>query len=237
MTIKVKPGDEVKPGDTVLIYEAMKMENDLASEMGGKVKKVLVAEGDVMATDQPLIEFEGSEVSAPAQSAPQSGKGEEMLAPMGGTILEFKVKPGQAVKAGDTILVYEAMKMENNLVAERDGVVEALLLNDGDVMATDQPILRWSAGASKAEAAPAPKPAPQAQAHKPMKIAPIKVEPVSGFDESKALHPVEGGSGKAPDSLKNYQGEYKGINLPDGTTLDISISPDGTVNIRISCGK
>ncbi|MCH5238529.1 MAG: hypothetical protein J1E95_12175, partial [Muribaculaceae bacterium] len=150
LTIKVKPGDEVKPGDTVLIYEAMKMENDLASEIGGKVKRILIGEGDVMATDQPLIEFEGD--AAAAAEAPAS-KGDELLAPMGGTILEFKVKPGDAVKAGDVLLVYEAMKMENNLMAERDGVIEALLLNDGDVMATDQPILRWSAAGGKAKAA------------------------------------------------------------------------------------
>ncbi|MCH5229395.1 MAG: carboxylase [Muribaculaceae bacterium] len=236
MTIKVKPGDEVKPGDTVLIYEAMKMENDLASEMGGKVKKILVNEGDVMATDQPLIEFEGATVAAQPSSGEQKTEGEVMLAPMGGTVLEFKVKPGDAVKAGDTILTYEAMKMENNLVAERDGVVEALLLNDGDVMATDQPILRFAAGGKKA-GAPAPKPAPAAPAHKPMKIAPIEVKPVEGYDDSRALHPVEGGSGRAPESLKNYQGDEKGIKLPAGTTLDISVAPDGTVNIRISCGK
>lgn len=237
LSIKVKPGDEVKPGDTVLIYEAMKMENDLASEMGGKVKKVLVGEGDVMATDQPLIEFEGTAESSAAPSDAPKGEGEVMLAPMGGTVLEFKVKPGDSVKAGDTILVYEAMKMENNLQAERDGVVEALLLSNGDVMATDQPILRWEAGGAKKEVAPAPKPVASAQTHKPMKIAPIQVNPVTGYDESKALHPVEGGSGKAPDSLKNYQGEEKGIKLPSGTTLDISVAPDGTVNIRISCGK
>lgn len=239
LAIKVKPGDEVKPGDTVIVYEAMKMENDLASEMGGKVKRILVGEGDVMATDQPLIEFEGAPVAAaPAakQDAQTQQEGEILLAPMGGTVLEFKVKPGDSIKVGDTILVYEAMKMENNLVAEREGVVDALLLADGDVMATDQPILRFRTGDAKA-AAPAPKPAPQAQTHKPMKIAPIKVEPVSGYDDSRALHPVEGGTGKAPDSLKNYQGDSKGLTLPAGTTLDISVAPDGTVNIRISCGK
>ncbi len=42
-----------------------------------------------------------------------------MKAPMGGTVLELKVKPGDAVKVGDTLLVYEAMKMENNLVSDR----------------------------------------------------------------------------------------------------------------------
>ena len=240
MSIKVKPGDIVKPGDTVLIYEAMKMENDLASEIGGKVKRILVTDGDVMATDQPIIEFEGEAVAAatPSAAPASEAKGEDLLAPMGGTIIEYKVKPGDTVKPGDILLVYEAMKMENNLVAERGGVVEALLLSDGDVMATDQPIIRFAAGGDKvAETKAAPKPAPRGEVHKPMKIAPIKVEPVNGFDGNKALHPVEGGTGSAPESLKNYTGEEKNIKLPAGTTLDISVAPDGTVNIRISCGK
>ena len=56
--ILVKPGDVVKQGQNVLVYEAMKMENDLASEQDGTVKRVLIAPNDVIATDQPLIEFE-----------------------------------------------------------------------------------------------------------------------------------------------------------------------------------
>ncbi len=41
-----------------MVYEAMKMENDLNSDMGGTVKRVLVGVGDVIGTDQALIEFE-----------------------------------------------------------------------------------------------------------------------------------------------------------------------------------
>ena len=58
MEILVKPGDKVKSGQNVLVYEAMKMENDLASEIDGTVKRILVGINDVVGTDQPLIEFE-----------------------------------------------------------------------------------------------------------------------------------------------------------------------------------
>ncbi len=58
MEIKVKAGDKVNVGDIVMVYEAMKMENDLNADMAGTVKRVLVSENDVMATDQPIIEFE-----------------------------------------------------------------------------------------------------------------------------------------------------------------------------------
>ena len=56
--IKVKPGDKVKMGDVFLVYEAMKMENDLAADMEGTVKRILVEEGDTIGTDQALVEFE-----------------------------------------------------------------------------------------------------------------------------------------------------------------------------------
>ena len=235
MSIKVKPGDTIKPGDTVLVYEAMKMENDLATEIGGVVKRILINEGDVMSTNQPLIEFEGE--GAPAGEA--AADGGVMVAPMGGTVLEFKVKPGDTVKAGDTILVYEAMKMENNLGADRDGVIGKFLLSEGDVMATDQPILQY-AGTAAAKAAPAqPKaaPKPAAPAPKAEKIQNVPVNPVAGFDENRALHPVEGGSGNAPASLKNYTGDKNTLRLAPGTTLDINVSPDGSINIRITCGN
>ena len=236
LSIKVKPGDVVKPGDTVIVYEAMKMENDLATEIGGKVKRILIGEGDVMATDQPLIEFEG-EASGNATAEPVQGNGPVMVAPMGGTIIEFKVKPGDSVKAGDTVLVYEAMKMENNLASDRDGVIEALLLNAGDVMSTDEPIIRFAAEGAAPKAAPKPTPKPAAATHKVEKIPAIDVKPVEGFDGNKALHPLEGGTGAAPASLKNYTGEPGSLKLAAGTTLDINVAPDGSINIKITCGK
>ena len=178
-----------------------------------------------MATAQPLIEFEGEVKGNAASGAPVATMetGEILKAPMGGTILEFKVKPGQAVKVGDTILVYEAMKMENNLIAEKDGVVEELLLNDGDVMSTDQPILSWAAkGSSKAEKSAS---------------GSGGVTPVKGYDIFKALHPVEGGTGKAPANLK-YHSVGEVIKLPAGSTLEVTEDPEtGTVNVKVISTK
>ena len=56
--IQVKPGDDVKKGQPVLMYEAMKMQNEIESELAGKVKRILVKEGQVVGTNDPLIEFE-----------------------------------------------------------------------------------------------------------------------------------------------------------------------------------
>lgn len=56
--IKVKVGDEVKAGDTVVVLEAMKMANDLDAEKSGKVTAVLVKEGESVMEDTPLVVIE-----------------------------------------------------------------------------------------------------------------------------------------------------------------------------------
>jgi propionyl-CoA carboxylase alpha chain len=67
-----------------------------------------------------------------------------VLSPMPGLLAEIAVAPGQEVKAGEKVAVIEAMKMENVLRAENDAVVEALLANQGDSVAVDQPIIKFS---------------------------------------------------------------------------------------------
>lgn len=58
INVNVKPGDKVKPNEILLVFEAMKMENDVTSEKEAVVRQVLVKPGDVVGTDAPLIEFE-----------------------------------------------------------------------------------------------------------------------------------------------------------------------------------
>ena len=55
-------------------------------------------------------------------------------APLPGTINEVKVTVGQAVKKGDTLIVLEAMKMENNIDCERDGKIASVNVNKGDTV-------------------------------------------------------------------------------------------------------
>ena len=71
--------------------------------------------------------------SAP-QAAPQpvaSGAGNEQKAPMAGTILDIKVSVGQQVNAGDVLFILEAMKLENEVVAEFSGVVKSIAVAKG----------------------------------------------------------------------------------------------------------
>ena len=76
---------------------------------------------------------------SPAQSAPAAptASGTQVKAPMPGTILAVKASAGQAVKAGDVIVVLEAMKMENDIVAPCDGTVKEILVTKGSTVNTD----------------------------------------------------------------------------------------------------
>jgi propionyl-CoA carboxylase alpha chain len=67
----------------------------------------------------------------------------EVLSPMPGLLAEVAVQVGQAVKVGERLVVIEAMKMQNVLLAERDGVVGELLAKPGESLAVDQPVLRF----------------------------------------------------------------------------------------------
>jgi acetyl-CoA/propionyl-CoA carboxylase biotin carboxyl carrier protein len=58
LSVDVEPGDEVAPGDVVLVLEAMKMENDIVAEGGGTVSEVLVSEGESVDMGDPLIVLE-----------------------------------------------------------------------------------------------------------------------------------------------------------------------------------
>lgn len=67
-----------------------------------------------------------------APAAQPAGNGKPILSPLPGVILDLKVNVGDQVKAGQTVAVLEAMKMENNINAEHDGVVTAIKVNKGD---------------------------------------------------------------------------------------------------------
>ncbi len=62
---------------------------------------------------------------------------------MGGRIISVNVKDGQTVKKGELLLVYEAMKMENDVEASNDAVIKRVLVSEGDVVNTDSPLIEF----------------------------------------------------------------------------------------------
>ena len=78
----------------------------------------------------------------PVKQAPDTGK--HVLCPMPGLVISIAVKEGQEVKAGETVAVVEAMKMENVLRAEIDGTVKKINAKPGDSLAVDAVILEFA---------------------------------------------------------------------------------------------
>jgi biotin carboxyl carrier protein len=76
----------------------------------------------------------------PSQPAPSAGAG-DVTAPMPGTVLEVKVEEGQSVKAGDVVLILEAMKMENEITADTDGKVTKIYAPKGSSVNTGDPLV------------------------------------------------------------------------------------------------
>jgi len=79
---------------------------------------------------------------APKPAAPAAAGANTVTAPMPGTILDIKVKPGDSVKNGQVLMILEAMKMENEIMAPADGTVASVnfnvgaSVNSGDVLVT-----------------------------------------------------------------------------------------------------
>ena len=113
--------------------------------VNGKAYDVAVEELDASAASAPVA---AAPAAAPAPApaapaaAPAAGEGEKVTAPMPGTILDVKVAVGDSVTKGQVIMILEAMKMENDIVASCDGKITSVLtskgssVNSGDALAT-----------------------------------------------------------------------------------------------------
>jgi len=149
--ISAVQGARVKAGDTLLVQEAMKMEVEVKAPVAGTVAEILVATGDQVNADQVLVQIqtEGAPLAAPvaapapmaAAPAPAATGGEEVKAQMPGAVVKVLVASGTAVKAGDTLLVQEAMKMEVEVKAPVDGTVTRVSVSAGDQVASGQSLV------------------------------------------------------------------------------------------------
>ena len=128
--------------------------------LNGKIYEVDVTESDAIVTGVSQVPFvaavPAAPVSAPvaeaapapvapvseapatpAAPAPVAADGTQIKAPMPGSILAVKKNVGDAVKAGEVVVVLEAMKMENDIVAPCDGVVKSINAPKGTTVNTD----------------------------------------------------------------------------------------------------
>ena len=98
---------------------------------------VLLNVSDAVAAPAPVAAPAQAPAAAPAAAPAVAGDGTKVPSPMPGTILSVNVTVGQAVKTGDVLMVLEAMKMENDIVAPCDGTIKQLLVSKGSTVNTD----------------------------------------------------------------------------------------------------
>lgn len=135
----MKPGDEValeiEAGKTLLVsLQTIHEEEGIAKvqfEMNGQSRMTSVAKA-------------GAATAARRETA-ESGNPLHVGAPMPGAIVTVPVVAGQHVQAGATLLSLEAMKMEMHMTAERDGVIERVLVKAGDRVQAKELLIVWRA--------------------------------------------------------------------------------------------
>lgn len=156
--VLVEAGQSVKKGDVLLTMESMKMENNISAEADGVVKSILITPGQNVMQDDKLIEFAVAaaaqptapapkpqpapqpQPAAPAPAAPKPAApagGYKVVSPLPGSVVKVAVAVGADVKKGDVLLTLESMKMENNILAEKDGKVTAIMVSAGQSVMQD----------------------------------------------------------------------------------------------------
>ncbi|PMR69073.1 oxaloacetate decarboxylase, partial [Halomonas heilongjiangensis] len=102
-------------------------------KVNGKAYVVEVAEGG---------EIGAVEEQAPPAAAPAPApSGEAITAPLAGNIFKVNVRQGDSVKAGDVVIILEAMKMETEVRAASAGTVSAIRVNEGDSVAVGDTLI------------------------------------------------------------------------------------------------
>ena len=104
--------------------------------LNGRTYEVEVEAGKAMLLDEyeAIVPTAAPAAPAPAAAAPVAG--DAVKAPMPGNILKVNVTAGQAVKEGDVLVVLEAMKMENEILAPKACTVKQVLVSKGSTVDT-----------------------------------------------------------------------------------------------------
>lgn len=110
-------------------------------KVNGKTYKVeLEAMEEIKSKGAAPVAKKEEKKAAPAPVS--TGEGREVLAPIQGMLLNYKVKVGDKVKKGDVLLLIEAMKLENEVCAPCDGIVSEIVAAKGNMVTAKQLLLK-----------------------------------------------------------------------------------------------
>jgi len=108
--------------------------------VNGTVYEVEVEDitGQAPAAPAPAQEAPAAQAAPAPAAAPAAGAGTRIESPMPGNILKVNVKQGDAVRKGDVLMILEAMKMENEIMAPCDGTVSSVSASSGNAVEAGQ---------------------------------------------------------------------------------------------------
>lgn len=130
VTVNSVAGDKAEVTVNGVVYQVKIENNEVVNAVPASVQPV-----NAMPAAAPVA-------AAPAPAAaPASGAGKPVNSPLPGVIVAVKVKVGDAVKNGQVVAILEAMKMENEIQAEFDGVVTSVNVAQGDSILEGAPIV------------------------------------------------------------------------------------------------
>lgn len=155
LKVLVAEGQVVKRGDTLMVIESMKMENNIAAQNDGVIRAIMVSAEQSILQGDPLLEFEavGQEEApapapapkaapaakpaakaapAPAPAPKPAASAKSVVSPLPGSVVKVVANVGDSVKRGQAVMIVESMKMENNIPAPRDGKVTAIHVAAGN---------------------------------------------------------------------------------------------------------
>ncbi|MHB0853686.1 MAG: biotin/lipoyl-containing protein [Rectinema subterraneum] len=149
--VQKKAGDKVAVGETVLIVNSMGIEIPINSPYSGIIQTMFIMQGDMLEMGTALYRVNtiahgtvetvarAAEALTAEQPAELGGTAmTQILSPIAGLVLRIYKEPGEKISIGESLLVMESMKMERPVNSTVAGVIEQLLVKQGDLVDASQ---------------------------------------------------------------------------------------------------
>jgi biotin carboxyl carrier protein len=142
--VNIGIGSKVKEGDVLCVVEAMKMEIDVLSDREGIVEESFIypgcsiAEGDIM---MEIVDEDSTSIVGEGKTQPWIMDDEvngNIVSSFCGMVVRVAVEVGDEVRKGDVVCVVEVMKLQSDILANRDGIVEEIMVGPGDFVQEDE---------------------------------------------------------------------------------------------------
>ena len=106
-----------------------------------KIYKIKV-NGKIYEVELESVEQNDASIETSPKVSHSTSTGQSIKSTMQGTIQRILVKAGQSVKKGESILILEAMKLENDITAEKDYIIKEILVKEGDTVDSNQALIK-----------------------------------------------------------------------------------------------